>query len=564
MTPPVKPETDFDRWKAEQEFNAWKQAQGSAALQDMNVLSARLAKEAEREKQSAEEKKQTGLSRVGTNLQTATDMATFGLSGLADDALSTLLGDRSFAANRQARRMAREGLPTADRVVSTVGGALLNPVGAIVRAPVGAGLMARGLAFGSDAALQGGLTGAVQNLEDVSPDGLKEAGRAGLLSAGTAVPMAAGMRGVVAGVRGANTIRDVVRAKPLDIVRHEMQDAMRGADDFFYGVVKDEARGVGTTPALREILEHPTVRPYAERARNRPINAGASDAEIFLQAYKRMSEVERKSLQTQEGSAELLARIADDSEDIGFAKTLMKEATVTPSQVVRPGRAEAAPAPTTAQSPNPSVREAIEAHRTRLGQTVTRREGTTMQQKAREALERHEKENVVSPSLLGAPRPMRSVTRESEVIDVPAAMPTFPTANTVHAKYRAQMEAFENTADAIQRIMSKRSQKGEKILLDSPEALRRGIEKMTPAEALAAYQAVLGRGREAFKLSANPLTGFGVPGATIRTGILPSQINPYLRLLEKQAGVKPSFFNNPVTADRAGLLGARAAGAIDY
>ena len=42
----------------------------------------------------------------------------------------------------------------------------------------------------------------------------------------------------------------------------------------------------------------------------------------------------------------------------------------------------------TAQSPAPTVREAIDAFRTRLGQTVTRREGTVAQQVAREGLER--------------------------------------------------------------------------------------------------------------------------------------------------------------------------------
>lgn len=472
MTPPVKPETDFDRWKAEQEFNAWKQAQGSAALQDMNTLSDRLAKEAERDKKSAEEKKQTGLSRLGTNLQTATDMATFGLSGLADDALSTLLGDRSFAANRQARRMAREGLPTPDRVVSTVGGALLNPVGAIVKAPVGAGLMARGLAFGSDAALQGGVTGAVQNLEDVSPEGLQEAGRAGLLSAGTAVPMAAGMRGVVAGVRGANTLRNVVRSQPLDKVRHEMQDELAAMDAANFGRVRGEAVGPATKE-VSDVLNTQTIAPFAQMVRNSEEFAGANENVILLEAYKRMSEAQRKSSKAQEGTAELLAGIAQKGRDIGLAKGRMLAAA------------------------DPSI-----------------------------------------PSL----RP----------------------ANAAHATMRGEIEAFENTADAIQRIINKRAQKGEKILFDSPEALRRGIAQMTPQEAKTAYQAVLGRTREVMKLSANPLTGFGVPGAVIRTTIAPHQINPYLRLLEKQAGVKPSFFDNPVTAGRAGLLGARAAGAIDY
>lgn len=482
MTPPVKPETDFDRWKAEQEFNAWKQAQGSAALQDMTTLSDRLAKEAERDKKNTEEKKLGRVDRIGAALQTATDMMTGGLAGLADDAMSALSARapmvpgsfaEQFRVRRQARTMGRESLSTPTRVAATVGGALLNPVGTVLKAPAaGAGLMMRGANFAAENAIQGGVTGAVNNLEDVSPAGLLDAARAGGMSAVTAVPMAAGMRGVVAGVRGANTLRNVVKAKPLDQVRHQMQDELAEMDAANFGRVRGEAVG----PATREVsdvLNTQTIAPFAQMVRNSEEFAGANDNVILLEAYKRMSEAQRKSSKAQEGTAELLAGIAQKGRDIGLAKGRMLAAA------------------------DPSI-----------------------------------------PSL----RP----------------------ANAAHAAMRGEIEAFENTADAIQRIINKRAQKGEKILFDSPEALRRGIAQMTPQEAKTAYQAVLGRTREVMKLSANPLTGFGVPGAIIRTTIAPSQINPYLRLLEKQAGVKPSFFDNPVTADRAGLLGARAAGAIDY
>lgn len=53
-----------------------------------------------------------------------------------------------------------------------------------------------------------------------------------------------------------------------------------------------------------------------------------------------------------------------------------------------PQRATGMAAVETAQSPAPTVREAIDAFRTRLGQSVTRKEGTVAQQTAREALER--------------------------------------------------------------------------------------------------------------------------------------------------------------------------------
>lgn len=482
MTPPIRPESEFDRWKAEQEFNAWKQSQANASIADVNALSARLARASEREQKSAEERRLGRVDRVGAALQTATDMMTGGLSGLADDAMSALAARaplvpgsfaEQFRVRRQARTMGRQSLSTPARVASTVGGLMLNPMGTILKVPAaGASALVRGSTFAAENALQGGVTGAIENLEDVSPEGLRQAGEAGLMSAAVAVPAAAGMRGVLAGVRGATTLRDVIKAKPLDVVRNRMQDDLAAMDAVNFGRVRGEAVG----PATREVsdvLNTQTIAPFAQMVRNSEEFAGANDNVILLEAYKRMSEAQRKSARAQEGTAELLAGIAQKGRDIGIAKGRMLQAA------------------------DPSI-----------------------------------------PSL----RP----------------------ANAAHATARGEIEVFENTADAIQRIINKRAQRGEKILFDSPEALRRGIAQMTPNEAKVAYQAVLGRTREVMKLSANPLTGFGVPGAVIRTTIAPSQINPYLRLLEKQAGVKPSFFNNPVTADRAGLLGARAAGAIDY
>lgn len=55
--------------------------------------------------------------------------------------------------------------------------------------------------------------------------------------------------------------------------------------------------------------------------------------------------------------------------------------------VLGPRRATGMAAVETAQSPAPTVRDAIEAFRTRLGQSVTRKEGTVMQQTARQGLE---------------------------------------------------------------------------------------------------------------------------------------------------------------------------------
>jgi len=434
----------------------------TAAIQDMNKKAELSARASEREAKSAEEKKLTGADRLGANLQRATDMATFGVSGLLDD----LLSPGSFAANRQARRMAQEGLPTMDRVVSTLTGAVANPVGAVIRTPATAGLLGRMGRTSADAALQGGAQGAVENLDELSAEGLKRAGQGGLMGAAGGAAGVQALRGTMALARGANTMRRVAQAKPIDVRLAEMRDAMEGADNLLFGQAKQEAQAIGTTPEIRKVLASQTVQPYAQRVRNSEQFAGASDAEVFLEAYKGMSAAERAKLSQMANTADLIHSAQLEAGAVQSAKARMRTAV----------------------------------------------------------------EN-----------------------DIPA----FGPANAAHRANREQMTAFTDVADAVQRIVRKSAQKGEeKITYESPEALRRGIAKMTPAQAEVALEGLLGRTREVWKLSANPLMGFGVPGAAIRTAMAPAQLNPYIRLLEKQAGRKPRLFDNPVVMERG--LGALA------
>ena len=460
----VNPEEEFARWKAEQEFKAWKASQANAAITDMNALSERSARASEREAKSAEERKLTGGQRLGAATQNALGMASFGIGNLAGDAIDAAFTDRTFAANRQARRMTNEASPTIDRVASTLIGAVGNPVGAIVKAPVTAGLLGRVGKTSLDAAIQGGATGAIEGIEDTSLEGFKQAGERGLMGAAGAVGGTAAVRGLASVARGANTLRRVAQAKPIDVYGAEMDDAMKAADDMFFGVLRNEAKAVGTSPEIEAVLQTKTVKPFADMVRASEKHENAPGATVLLEAYKRMSEAQRRSLRSQEGTAELLAKIQSQAEDIGLAKGRMR----------------------TAAEP---------------------------------------------------------------------VMPTVNIANQVHSAYRRDKEAFVDVADAVSRIMRKTTQKGEnKIKFESPEALRRGILEMSPSEAEAAIAGLLGRGREAMRLSANPLTGFGIPGAAIRTALLPSQVNPYLRLLEKQAGRQPRLFDNPVVMERG--LGA--------
>lgn len=532
------------------------------ALQKMVAEGERASRASEREAKTAEERKLTPGQRVGAGVQNALGMASFGLGNLGGDALDALFSDRTFAANRQARRMTNEATPMRDRLLSTVAGAVVNPAGALVKAPAGAGLLMRGGVMAGDAALQSGATTAVESLDEFSPEGLKRAGQQGLMSAAVAVPMVGTMQAGLRGLLAANTMRRVFSARPIDQVAFEMKDAMARADEALYGAVRSEASAAGTTPAIQAVLESKTVRPFANIVRNEEAFEGLNDAETLIETYKLMSEAQNASLNRMSGTQNFLARESAKKKSVGKAKSRMMAAAVEPGEVVVPGRARVAPPPTTAQSPNPTVREAIEAHRTRLGQTVTRREGTAMQQTAREALERHDTENIVSPSLTGAPQELRAVTRPSETVQIPGALPSFPQAVNTHRIAASESDAFLKTADAVRRILEGNSVSGKKLTINSPEALRREIAKMTPAQAERALQATLGRGREVARLTANPVGKFGLVSSFARSLHAPFQIDPFVKLLEKQAGYKASLFDNPVVQAGGRAAAARTLGGL--
>ena len=115
-------------------------------------------------------------------------------------------------------------------------------------------------------------------------------------------------------------------------------------------------------------------------------------------------------------------------------------------------------------------------------------------------------------------------------------LPTFPQAVETHRVAAQNYDVFTKTADAIRRVLEGTSIKGKKLLLDSPEALARNIERMTPSQAEQALSAVLGRAREVVRLTSNPVGKFGIVSSTAHAIRAPFQIAPYVELLERQMG----------------------------
>lgn len=299
----------------------------------------------------------TKADDIGAIAQTWSDASTFGASGLLDDLISSMsLKDIApflasqgknwspdmalrFRRNRDFRKASREELSGYDRTLATIGGALSNPVGAVYRtatpllgggkavqaaattARVRPGVIKTGLLGAREGATQGALTGFGENI------GTSE----GALPAtvGGAVGGAIGGAVVPAAFRlgeKANNLRKIFTATPLGKVSQEMADRMAIVDEVMYGEVRKEAGKIGTSPAIREVLESQTIKPFADLIRKKEATAGLNDAETLIEAYKQMSRAQRRAGKATEGTVEHLAEKELDVASIKKAKGRLLDA----------------------------------------------------------------------------------------------------------------------------------------------------------------------------------------------------------------------------------------------
>lgn len=189
------------------------------------------------------------------------------------------------------------------------------------------------------------------------------------------------------------------------------------------------------------------------------------------------------------------------------------------------------PAMTTAQSPAPSVRDAIDAFQRRLGLSVTRKEGTTAQQMARQSLERHGAEASI-PAIRGASVPS-SIT---ETVTTPAVMPTYRAAVEDFGKRSAELTGMQKGYEAVLTKLSNNLPSFKNLDRKTPEAFAEWVKTATPGERAAAIKGLLGATKAAF----------GQPGKTFGPGRrATTAATDLLRIVDPSSG---RFAN-------AGLLG---------
>lgn len=229
--------------------------------------------------------------QIGAGAQAFSDAATFGLSGLADDAISAF-GKSTFAENRAARKANKEALPGGVRTALELAGGLATPIpgGTLLKGAANTAKWTTRAGRGAlDAALQAGIGGAVGNVDDLSAEGLtsalKEGGKSALLGASVAAPL-----GAAAGM-GTRLAKRAAKAEKLDEKAVALQKEMRAADAVNYPVALTNW-GMPLTPKMQAVLKNPQVREIVGDLRQLEQWKGvkANDPKFLDAVYKELSD----------------------------------------------------------------------------------------------------------------------------------------------------------------------------------------------------------------------------------------------------------------------------------
>jgi len=129
-------------------------------------------------------------------------------------------------------------------------------------------------------------------------------------------------------------------------------------------------------------------------------------------------------------------------------------------------------------------------------------------------------------------------------------MPSLRPAVYGHAAAKGELDALKAGADATGRIVRNAPVAGRKLAQNSPEAFMQSIDQMSPAEARAALEGVLGRIKGMKNFSLNPLVG-GAGKKIFGFG----KVLPYIEALDKQTGKSGKSYLPDNFSEVLGTLG---------
>lgn len=338
------------------------------------------------------------------------------------------------------------------------------------------------------AAASGAMLGGASEALDANPDrGI--AGRVGMGAVGAAT---GGLLGK-AFEMVPTTVRAFVGGNPSSALLAK-QAARAASAKQLYSQALSEGQGKAGTQAVQAFLAEPDIAGIVgELQSTRPFANTAADSPEMLDAvYKTLSDraqTLKKGLESVTPNRPNIGRFR--LTDTKAAQQQLLDALETPGTITK---TTTVPPIETAQSPAPSLRDAVDNFWTRLGKVATRSEGTTDQQLARRSLERHSAENIVSPSLSGAPPGPRVV---SETTSLPPVMPSYRDAVTDYATRSGDMNAFVRGNDAVKSSLSGNIPSGKALLRSTPEALGEWAASGTPSELANASEGANGAVRNA-------------------------------------------------------------------
>jgi hypothetical protein len=265
----------------------------------------------------------------------------------------------------------------------------------------------------------------------------------------------------------------------------QMQADRAQAASQLYRKALDEGHGNAPTQAVIDYINEPEIADRIAKLRElEPLKNLAPESPDMLDAlYKSFSD-EAKAVKKSAGALDPtkvnLGRFR--GQHIGARQGQLLDAMATPGT-------ETVPAPITAQSPNPSLRDALQNFRDRQTAAYTRTAGTTEQQMARRALERHDAEQIVQPPLTGAPT--------EHTLPTPPMMSSY--ANAVEDfKQRSQdIEAVQKGYEALRTSLADRLPTAKNLTRKTPAAFAEWAATATPQQIQAARQGILGGTRDA-------------------------------------------------------------------
>lgn len=373
------------------------------------------------------------------------------------------------------------------------------------------------------------------------------------LGAGAGAVVGKTLDAAVTGARGlaADTPGEVALA---------LKGLIRDADEQAYGTASREAFGrSGPTPsAVTRALAEKDIAPYVKEIRASRKFGGADDATVLREAYKLMSE--RQGLLTGRiKSNDFKAGTSLEQADLGLAKQQLLSAAETPETLVRPAVTREVPAVsasvepiTTAQSPAPSLREALDAFHSRQGIAArrlrARSEETVAQRHAREALERRSAE-LEAGALRGSPRteattvelsPAHTELVAPEAVEqVDALMPSFRRAVEQHSELMGRRDALRAGVTTARRFLGNGKTPPTKLETKSPEALIEALREMSPEQLAMAEKGILGELGTSASFGMEP-TANTVFGLTKGFGVGPyvadaARVAPLLRTTNTKA-----------------------------